>query len=47
MSKEKKHEEEAKEEKTEITYEEFQKLDIRIGKFYRQSPSRVRINCLN
>jgi len=32
MSKEKKHEEEAKEEKTEITYEEFQKLDIRIGK---------------
>jgi methionyl-tRNA synthetase len=31
MSKEKKHEEEAKEEKTEITYEEFQKLDIRVG----------------
>ncbi len=32
MSKEKKHAEEAKEEKPEITYEEFQKLDIRIGK---------------
>jgi methionyl-tRNA synthetase len=31
MSKEKKHAEEVKEEKTEITYEEFQKLDIRIG----------------
>ncbi|NJD76293.1 MAG: methionine--tRNA ligase [Candidatus Methanoperedens sp.] len=32
MSKEKKHAEEAKEEKPEISYEEFQKLDIRIGK---------------
>lgn len=31
MAKEKKHAEEASEEKTEITYEEFQKLDIRIG----------------
>jgi methionyl-tRNA synthetase len=31
MSKEKKHAEVAKEEKTEITYEEFRKLDIRIG----------------
>ncbi len=31
MSKEKKHAEEVKEEKHEITYEEFQKLDIRIG----------------
>jgi methionyl-tRNA synthetase len=32
MSKEKKHTEETKEEKTQISYEEFQKLDIRIGK---------------
>jgi methionyl-tRNA synthetase len=31
MSKEKKHAEEVNEEKLEITYEEFQKLDIRIG----------------
>ncbi|TRZ86683.1 MAG: methionine--tRNA ligase [Methanosarcinales archaeon] len=31
MSKEKKHEDVPKEEKTEIAYEEFQKLDIRIG----------------
>ncbi len=31
MSKEKKHAEEVNEEKHEITYEEFQKLDIRIG----------------
>jgi len=31
ISKEKKHSEEPKEEKTEIAYEEFQKLDIRIG----------------
>jgi len=31
MAKEKKHAEEVSEEKTEITYEEFQKLDIRIG----------------
>jgi len=31
MSKEKKHAEDVKEEKLEITYEEFQKLDIRIG----------------
>ncbi len=31
MSKEKKHAEEPKEEKTEIAYEEFQTLDIRIG----------------
>ncbi|CAG0955714.1 partial glutamyl-Q tRNA(Asp) synthetase, partial [Methanosarcinales archaeon] len=38
MSKEKKHEEEAKEEKTEITYEEFQKLDIRVGKVLSAEP---------
>jgi methionyl-tRNA synthetase len=31
ISKEKKHAEEVKEEKLEITYDEFQKLDIRIG----------------
>ncbi len=31
MAKEKKHAEQVKEEKTEITYEEFKKLDIRIG----------------
>ncbi|MDO8726642.1 MAG: methionine--tRNA ligase [Candidatus Methanoperedens sp.] len=31
ISKERKHSEEVKEEKLEITYEEFQKLDIRIG----------------
>lgn len=31
IAKEKKHSEEVAEEKTEITYEEFQKLDIRIG----------------
>jgi len=31
MAKEKKHAEEVTEDKTEITYEEFQKLDIRIG----------------
>ena len=31
MAKEKKHSEEVMEGKTEITYEEFQKLDIRVG----------------
>jgi len=44
MSKEKKHEE-PKEEKTEIAYEEFQKLDIRIGTVLLLRISRVRTNC--